>query len=304
MNARLFLRLLLDAFNDWRADKAPRMGAALAYYTLFAMAPLLVIAIAVAGLAFGREAAQGRIVSECAGVVGKSGAEAVSSLIENSRKPTTGVVATLLGATTLLLGASGALLELKDALNRVWDVERPAAGLAGFIRARLAASRSSSPSVSCFSPLSSSAWGRPRRATCWGLPVAPDRRSPSRQRRIVPGRDHRALRADLQDASRYSHRVGRRLDRGRLDRCSLHRGQVRHRSVSGPQRPDFELRCRRLGSWCSSSGSTTSRRSSTSGPSSRRPMPVPTGRTSIGRSPARFRNGLRKMMTPSSWSFA
>jgi membrane protein len=139
MNARTAGRLLREAFRDWRADDAPRLGAALAYYTLFAIAPLLVLAIAVAGLAFGREAAQGRVVSEIAGLVGTSGAEAVSSLIANSRKPQEGVIATLLGAVTLLLGASGAFLELKGALNRVWDVVEEPRGLWGFVRARLAA---------------------------------------------------------------------------------------------------------------------------------------------------------------------
>jgi len=139
MNVRNLLSLLKEAFHDWRADEAPRLGAALAYYTLFAIAPLLVIAIAVAGLAFGRGAAQGRIVAEFSGVVGQSGAEAVTALIENSRKPSTGIVATILGGGTLLLGASGAFLELKDALNRVWDVRAPRGGLWGFIRGRLAA---------------------------------------------------------------------------------------------------------------------------------------------------------------------
>jgi membrane protein len=139
MNARTFLRLLKEAAHDWRADEAPRLGAALAYYTLFAIAPLLLIAIAVAGLAFGREAAEGRIVSEFAGVVGKSGAEAVTALIESSRKPATGIVATILGAGTLLLGASGAFVELKGALNRVWEVKEPGGGLWGFVRDRVAA---------------------------------------------------------------------------------------------------------------------------------------------------------------------
>jgi membrane protein len=132
-------RLLKDAFVDWRADEAPRLGAALAYYTLFAMAPLLLIAIAVAGLAFGREAAEGRIVSEFAGVVGETGAAAVTALIENSRKPGAGIAATLLGGATLLLGASGAFLELKNALNRVWDVTEPKGGVWGYIRNRLLA---------------------------------------------------------------------------------------------------------------------------------------------------------------------
>ncbi len=133
------LRLVRGAFDDWMADDAPRLGAALAYYTLFALAPLLVVAIAVAGLAFGQQAAQGRIVDELSGVVGTSGAQAVTELIEKSQKPATGLVATLLGAATLLLGATGAFVELRSALNRIWDVETPAGGLLGFVRDRLAA---------------------------------------------------------------------------------------------------------------------------------------------------------------------
>ena len=131
--------LLREAFNDWRDDEASRMGAALAYYTLFAIAPLLLIAIAVAGLVFGREAAQGRIVDEFAAVVGQSGAEAVTALIENSRRPEAGIVATILGAATLLLGASGAFLELKNALNRMWDVKEQRGRVWGFVRNRLLA---------------------------------------------------------------------------------------------------------------------------------------------------------------------
>lgn len=136
---RALLGLMAAAFQDWRADNAPRLGAALAYYTLFSLAPLLVVAIAVAGLAFGQEAAQGRIVAELDGLLGRAGAEAVQSLIENSRKPEAGILATGLGLLTLLLGATGVFAELKGALNVVWDVESPATGVWGLVRDRLAA---------------------------------------------------------------------------------------------------------------------------------------------------------------------
>jgi membrane protein len=139
LTLRAAFRLLAEAFRDWRADEAPRLGAALAYYTLFALAPLLVVAIGVSGLAFGREAAQGRIVGEIAGLVGSSGAHAIEDLLQNSRKPEAGVLATLVGLGTLLLGASGAFVELKAALNKVWDVPAPAGGLWTIVRDRLAA---------------------------------------------------------------------------------------------------------------------------------------------------------------------
>jgi membrane protein len=139
MSPRGAFDLLKAAFNDWMADEAPRLGAALAYYTLFALAPLLVVAISIAGLVFGREAAQGRIVAELQGVVGQNGAEAVNQLIQNSRKPATGIVASVLGLLTLLLGAAGAFVELRSALNRIWDVKTTSTGIWGFVRDRLAA---------------------------------------------------------------------------------------------------------------------------------------------------------------------
>jgi membrane protein len=139
MTSHAAFALLKEATADWLDDEAPRLGAALAYYTLFALAPLLVVAISIAGLVFGQEAAQGRIVTELSGVVGQSGAEAVTQLIENSRKPAAGILASVLGLATLLLGASGAFVELRSALNRVWEVETPATGIWGFVRDRLAA---------------------------------------------------------------------------------------------------------------------------------------------------------------------
>jgi membrane protein len=139
MTSRAALGLLKEAGADWLDDEAPRLGAALAYYTLFALAPLLVVAISIAGLAFGQEAAQGRLVTELSGVVGASGAEAVNALIENSRKPATGILASVVGLATLLLGATGAFVELRSGLNRVWEVKTPQSGFWGLVRDRLAA---------------------------------------------------------------------------------------------------------------------------------------------------------------------
>jgi membrane protein len=139
MTSRATLALLKEAAADWLDDEAPRLGAALAYYTLFALAPLLIVAIGIAGVVFGQEAAQGRIVAELSGVVGTSGAEAVTALIENSRKPATGILASVLGLATLLLGATGAFVELRSGLNRVWEAETPRSGFWGLVRDRLAA---------------------------------------------------------------------------------------------------------------------------------------------------------------------
>src|SRR6187549_2661516 len=89
--------MLKEAFADWKDDKAPRLGAALSYYTIFSLAPLLLIAISIAGLAFGREAAEGRIVHEIGGVLGETGGEAVQAAVEASHKPTEGALATIAG---------------------------------------------------------------------------------------------------------------------------------------------------------------------------------------------------------------
>jgi membrane protein len=120
--------MLKQAFSDWNEDNAPRMGAALAYYTIFSIAPLLLIAIGIAGLVFGAEAAQGRIVEQLDGLVGRSGAEAVQTMLQNAHKPESGLVATVIGAITLLLGASGVFTELRAALNAVWNVPAPRKG--------------------------------------------------------------------------------------------------------------------------------------------------------------------------------
>jgi membrane protein len=132
--------ILAQAWAGWNRDNAPRLGAALAYYTLFSLAPLLIIVIAVAGLVFGQAAAQGHIVAEMRGLLGDAGARALEDMVEHSRKAETGLLATAAAVFTLFLGASGAFVELKGALNIVWDVEedRRPHGLKGLVRERLA----------------------------------------------------------------------------------------------------------------------------------------------------------------------
>lgn len=131
------LAIVRHAFSDWRRDNAGRLGAALSYYTLFSLAPLLVVAIAVAGFFFGREAAQGQIVAQIQGLIGEAGARAVQDMIDSSRRPAAGVLATALGLGTLLLGATGAFTELKSALNVVWDVKDEGGGIRALLRGRL-----------------------------------------------------------------------------------------------------------------------------------------------------------------------
>lgn len=139
MTGRDTWTLVRRAFADWREDRAPRLGAALAFYTLFSLAPLLLAAIAVAGLFFGEDAAQGRIVAELESVIGHAGAVAVQELVEKSRRPAAGIAATLAALVTFLVGASGVFLELKSSLNVIWDVKAPPRGLRAALRNRLAA---------------------------------------------------------------------------------------------------------------------------------------------------------------------
>jgi len=118
---RAFL-LLKAAFTRFSAHKAPRLGAALAYYTIFSIAPLLLIAIAIAGMVFGREAAQGEILGQLRGVLGPNAAGAIQEMVISAAKPKSSTIATIIGIVTLFFGAGGVLTQLKDALNTIWDV--------------------------------------------------------------------------------------------------------------------------------------------------------------------------------------
>ncbi|MEO7953389.1 MAG: YihY/virulence factor BrkB family protein [Polaromonas sp.] len=110
------------AVEAWVDDYAPSMGAALSYYTLFSLAPLLIIVIAVAGMVFGQEAAQGAIVAQLRGIMGVQGAVAVEGLLKAAREPAQGVVATIVGIAMLLFGATAVFAELQSALDRIWRV--------------------------------------------------------------------------------------------------------------------------------------------------------------------------------------
>jgi len=114
--------LLRESFEHWTAHKGPRLGASLAFYTLLSLTPLLLIIVSIGGLVFGRQAAQSQILWEVEDMVGPSGAHAIQSLLEGAHHTTHGILATVLGLLTLLFGASGVLIELRDALNTIWDV--------------------------------------------------------------------------------------------------------------------------------------------------------------------------------------
>ncbi|PSB27340.1 YihY/virulence factor BrkB family protein [Chlorogloea sp. CCALA 695] len=141
MKLKTIFTLLKETVDEWNKDKASRLAAALAYYTVFSLSPLLIIAIAIAGAIFGEEAARGEIVGQIQGLVGKDGAEFIQTAIESAAKPTEGGgFASAISVVVLLFGASGVFSQLQDALNTIWEVQPdPKAGAGGFIRARFLA---------------------------------------------------------------------------------------------------------------------------------------------------------------------
>lgn len=137
MNAQAIWSLLKETFTQWNEDKAPRLGAALAYYTIFSLAPLLVIAIAVAGFFFSEAAAANELINQVEQLAGPEVAGTVGLMIENASRPGAGIVATVVGIVALLFGASGVFGQLQDALNTIWNVEpKQGRGIGGFIKDR------------------------------------------------------------------------------------------------------------------------------------------------------------------------
>ena len=129
--------LIKRAFREWRDDDAMTLGAALAYYAIFSMAPLLVIAIAVSGIIFGADEARRRIVAEISGFLGTDAAGAINGMIAGARRFSGNVLATILGVLVLALGATGFFGHLQQSINRIWNLPpRPPGGLKAVIRDR------------------------------------------------------------------------------------------------------------------------------------------------------------------------
>jgi membrane protein len=139
MELRQGWRLAQSAARAWADDYAPSMGAALSYYALFSIAPLLLIVIAIAGLVFGHDAAQAAIMGQFTGLMGKGSGDALQSMLQSagSQSQKSGTIATIIGVVTLLITASGAFGEIQSALNKIWKAE-PKAGLTRLVRARIA----------------------------------------------------------------------------------------------------------------------------------------------------------------------
>jgi membrane protein len=131
-------RVLVDSVKAWIDHRGASKGAALAFYTLFSMTPILVLAIAVAGRFFGEEAAQGEIIAQLQGLVGPNGAHAIQALLAAARNPASGLVATIVSGALLLIGATSVFAELKDSLDELWGIEQPIqSGIVALLKTRL-----------------------------------------------------------------------------------------------------------------------------------------------------------------------
>ncbi len=137
MNPRAFFRLLKSSFAAWNADKATRLGAALAYYSVFSLGPLVMLAIGAASLALGADAAQTKVVDQIRQTAGSAIADSIQPMLAEERDSGNGFMGAAVGLATLLLGAAGVFGQLQDALNTIWRTEpKPGRGVMGFIRDR------------------------------------------------------------------------------------------------------------------------------------------------------------------------
>ena len=142
MKSKRIVRLLKETFAEWQKDRVPLLAASLAYYTVFSIAPLLLISIAIAGAFFGDDAVRGEVFGQIHGLVGKEGAAAIQGMLQSTQKPNSGgFVTTIFSVITLLLGASGVFGQLQEALNIIWEVKpKPGRNLIKFVRARFLSS--------------------------------------------------------------------------------------------------------------------------------------------------------------------
>ena len=132
-----FLTTLQSAYACWNANDAPRLGAALAFYTILSLSPLVILVVGIAALVFNHSSVQGQILQEIQSMVGSQGEKAVESLLLNAQKPASGLVGTTLGLLSLLFGASGVCGELRSSLNTLWGVQpKGSSGIWALMRER------------------------------------------------------------------------------------------------------------------------------------------------------------------------
>jgi membrane protein len=137
MTYKTIWSMLRKTLENWSAHDAPRLGAALAFYTILSMAPLVILLIAIAALAFDRSTAQTLLLGQVESLIGSQGSAIVKEMIEHAQQPTSGTLASIIGVGTLIFGASGVFGELRSALNKMWDVEvQSDGGVWGAIRQR------------------------------------------------------------------------------------------------------------------------------------------------------------------------
>ncbi len=130
--------LLTRTFTSWNNHEAPRLGAALAFYTILSLAPLVIIVIAILALVFGKTTAQAQLLAQVQGMIGQQGSDAIKAMIEHSQKPASGIFGSIAGVLTLLFGASGVFTELRATLNLIWETKvKAAGGIWGLLRERL-----------------------------------------------------------------------------------------------------------------------------------------------------------------------
>jgi membrane protein len=132
---RQIFGLLKETLSQWNIDKAPQLAAALSYYTIFSLAPLLIIVIAIVGLVYSQQDARAQIMRQVTNVVGSQGGEFIQSLLDNASQPASSTIATILGLLALFGGAAGVMGQLKNSLNTIWNVEppKPPAGVNGIL---------------------------------------------------------------------------------------------------------------------------------------------------------------------------
>jgi membrane protein len=133
------IRLLKATAREWYGDKALRLSAAMAYYSIFSIAPLLVIALSIAGLVFGPDAVRGHLDEQLSSIMSPQAAESLQSMVQSASRPSDSITGAVIGFAVLLVGASGVFGQLKDALNTIWEVqEKPGrSGVMNFLRQRL-----------------------------------------------------------------------------------------------------------------------------------------------------------------------
>jgi membrane protein len=137
MSAKTLLQILRTTFASWNRHEAPRLGAALAFYTILSLSPLVIIVVALAGLIFSRSTAQAHILSQVQGMIGPDGGRAVESMLANAQRPAAGILGIIVGLISLLFGASGVFTELRSALNLIWEVTpEKTSGVVGLLRER------------------------------------------------------------------------------------------------------------------------------------------------------------------------